>query len=295
MDPSPEDNAPEQPAHPAPFLTDAVRASARQRVEAKVAEATQATNVLGTFTLFVKEMERFLTFALQSLISPALTTMLWFLVFGYSLGGQLSEMGGIPYVDFLVPGLVMMAVLTNAFINSSFSFFITKVHGTVADLLVTPLTPNQIILAYTAASVVRAVAIGSIIWGVAALMGASTMHHAGWTLGFLLLTSAGFGILGLLIGILARDFDHVNFIPAFLLLPLTFLGGVFYSVTLLPAPWDTVSLFNPILYMINGLRYGMTGVSDVSVGLGLAISAGTVAAGWAATWWLLASGKKLRE
>lgn len=292
--PPPSEERPAAP-HPPPDLSATIREAARRRLDAKVAEATRESNTLGTCTLFVKEMERFLNIALQSLVSPALTTMLWFLVFGYSLGGQLSEIRGIPYVDFLVPGLVMMAVITNAFINSGFSFFISKVHGTVTDLLVTPLTPNQIIIAYTGASVVRAVTIGVIIWVVAALMGASTLFHAGWTLAFLLLTSVGFAVLGLFIGILARDFDHVNFIPSFLLLPLTFLGGVFYSIRLLPSPWDTVSLFNPIVYMINGLRYGMTGVTDVSIGFGLAISVGTVAIGWAGTWWLLASGKKLRE
>ncbi len=278
-----------------PLLPPEVMAAARRRIEAKVAEAQAATNARGTWTLFRKELDRFLSMAAQSLISPALTTMLWFLVFGFSLGDQLREVSGIRYIDFLVPGLMMMALTNNAFINSGFSFFIAKVHGTVTDLLVTPLTPNQIILAYTCASAVRAIAISLMIWAVASLMGASTIHNLAWIVCFLILTSVAFGILGLLVGILATDFDHVNFIPNFLLVPLTFLGGVFYSVKQLPAPWDQISLVNPIVYMVNGLRFGMTGVSDVSTILGLVITIAFIAIGWTTTWAILKTGKRLRE
>ncbi|MGC9451969.1 MAG: ABC transporter permease [Oceanipulchritudo sp.] len=248
----------------------------------------------GTWTLFRKEMHRFLSIAGQTVISPVLTTMLWYLVFGYSLGDRLDEIRGIPYTDFLVPGLVMMAIITNAFLNSAFSFFIGKVHGTVVDLLISPLRPWQVMLAYTGASVIRAVMVGSVIWGVAAAMGAGTTYNIAWTLVFMVLTSFAFALLGLAIGILARDFDHINFIPSFLLLPLTFLGGVFYSVTLLPDPWDRLSLLNPIVHMVNGLRFGMTGVSDVPVLPGLGIVLFTVLGGIGLVTWLLSTGKGLK-
>ncbi len=251
--------------------------------------------IYGTWTLFRKEFDRFFKIGLQTVISPALTTLLWFLVFGYSLGDRLQEIKGIPYVDFLVPGLVMMAVIMNSFMNSGFSFFISKIHGVVTDLLVTPLSPLQIIIGYISASLVRGLAVGAMIWITAELMGASTLYNIGFTLAFLVLTSLGFSLLGLVTGILARDFDHVNFIPNFLILPLTFLGGVFYSVDLLPAPWEQVSHFNPILYMVNGLRFGMTGVSDVAIAPALLIATLPTLFCGALAYWILASGKKIRE
>ena len=257
--------------------------------------ARAESGLWGTWSLFRKEMQRFLSIAGQTIISPVLTTMLWYLVFGYSLGERLDQIMGIPYTDFLVPGLVMMAIITNAFLNSAFSFFIGKVHGTVIDLLISPLRPWQITLAYTGASVIRAMAVGMVIWGVAALMGAGTLFNVGWTLLFMFLTSAAFAIFGLIVGILAKDFDHVNFIPSFLLIPLTFLGGVFYSVQLLPAPWDRYSMLNPIVYMVNGLRYGMTGVTDVPVLPGFFIAILSVVAGLAVVTWLLARGIGLKS
>jgi ABC-2 type transport system permease protein len=277
-----------------PDLSPACRAAAAGHFAAVLERARGERGLCGTWHLFRKEMHRFLSIAGQTVVSPVLTTMLWYLVFGYSLGERLDRIQGIPYTDFLVPGLVMMAIITNAFLNSAFSFFIGKVHGTVVDLLVAPLRPWQVAMAYTGASVVRAMAVGGVIWTVAALMGAGTLYNVGWTLLFMFLTSFAFALFGLVAGILAKDFDHINFVPSFLLIPLTFLGGVFYSVKLLPAPWDTVSLFNPIVYMINGLRFGMTGVSDVPVMPGFGIVLASTLAGWAVVLWLLAGGRGLK-
>lgn len=271
------------------------RAAAHQRIEAISARARRERGLYGTWVLFGKEIDRFMKVAMQTIISPALTTLLWFLVFGYSLGERLQEINGIPYVDFLVPGLIMMAVIMNSFMNAGFSFFISKMHGSVTDLLVTPLSPLQIVVAYAGAAVVRGLTVAAVIWLVAGLMGASTLYNIGFTLLFLTLTSLGFALLGFIVGVLATDFDHVNFLPNFLIMPLTFLGGVFYSIHLLPSPWDRVSLFNPILYMINGLRYGMTGVSDVPVAWGVLFVTSVVIACFALAWWILATGKKLRE
>jgi ABC-2 type transport system permease protein len=269
--------------------------AARERVKTLLLEHRSNHGWKGAWVLFCRENLRFVKIAGQTLLSPALTTLLYFVVFGYSLGSRLREMGGIPYIDFLAPGLVMMAVINNAFAHSAFSFFITKVHGSVVDLLVSPLSPLQIAVAYTASCVVRGMVVGAIIWMVAAMLGASTIFAFGFTLLFLAVTAAAFGLLGLITAILAKDFEHVNLIPAFVVMPLTFLGGVFYSVELLPAAWRSVSLFNPILYMVNGLRYGMTGTSDVPVAQGLALAALTLLLCGAVVLWLLASGRKLRE
>jgi ABC-2 type transport system permease protein len=278
-----------------PEIPERWKAAADGHFERALRRAEKETGLWGTWSLFRKEMHRFLSIAGQTIISPVLTTMLWYLVFGYSLGERLDQIRGIPYTDFLVPGLVMMAIITNAFLNSGFSFFIGKVHGTLIDLLVTPLKPWQLTLAYSGASVFRAMAVGGVIWVVAALMGAGTTHNVIYTLLFMLLTSLGFSLFGLIAGILAKDFDHINFVPSFLLLPLTFLGGVFYSVRMLPEPWDQISLFNPIVYMVNGLRYGMTGVSDVPVLPGLAIVTLSVLAGLAIVLWLFATGRGLKS
>lgn len=217
----------------------------------------------GAWTLFLREFKRFWGMAGQTILSPVVTTMLYFLVFGYSLGDRLREVQGIPYIDFLVPGLVLLGTINASFINGAFSLFIAKIHGILVDVLVTPLSYTQYMVAYTAASMVRGLMVGSIIWIVSMLMGASAWHNIPLTMVFLLLTAMAFSLIGMATAILAEEFDHVNFLPSFLITPMTFLGGVFYSISMLPEPWQTVSYLNPILYMVNGLRYGMTGISDV--------------------------------
>lgn len=270
-------------------------AAARLRICEAAGRARAEMGWRGSWVLFQRETRRFMKMAGQTLLSPVLTTLLYFVVFGFTLGARLQEVRGIPYVDFLVPGLVMLNLITSAYMNSAFSLFLSKVHGSVVDLLLTPLTPLQLLAGYLGASVLRALLTGGLIWLVATLMGAETLHNVGVTLVFMVLTSLGFGLMGLVVAIWARDFDQVNFLPSFLLMPLTFLGGVFYSIEMLPDQWALVSKFNPILYMVNGLRYGMTGVSDVPVLLGLVVvTALVLACGWLAVW-LLASGKKLRD
>ncbi len=269
-------------------------AAARTRIDALV-EVAEKKHFTGPWTLFYKEILRFWNIAGQTIVSPVITTMLYFLVFGYSLGDRLQEIQGIPYVDFLVPGLVMLALISNAYINSAFSLFIAKVHGTIVDLLVTPLTYTQFLTAYVSAAVVRAMLIGLIIWVVSLLMGATAWFNIPLALLFMFLTALTFAFIGVVIAIIGEDFDHINLLPNFLITPLTFLGGVFYSIEMLPEPWDTISLFNPVLYMVNGVRYGMVGVSDVPVwhGLVLLVAMNLFFGGLAL--WLLKTGKKLRE
>lgn len=272
----------------------AAAAAARARVEALVARA-RTPRLGGVWTLFVKEVRRFWNTAGQTIGSPVVTTLLYFVVFGTSLGDRLRAIDGVPYVSYIVPGLVMLGVINNAFINSAFSLFLTKIQGTLVDVLVSPLTPGQILLAYVAASMLRALLVGAIIWLVAGLMGAETLANLPLTLLFLILTASLFATLGVVIAIHARDFNHINLLPSFLITPLTFLGGVFYSVDMLPAPWDTVSRWNPILYVVDGLRAGMVGHSDVAPWAGaLLLTTANLGLG-AYAWALLRSGRKLRE
>ena len=274
--------------------TESAEEAARIQIAALI-EETKEKNLYGPWMLFKKEILRFWNIAGQTVVSPVITTMLYFLVFGYSLGDRLQEIQGVPYVDFLVPGLVMLALISNAYINSAFSLFISKIHGTIVDLLVTPLSYFQFLTAFVSAAVVRAMLIGGIIWVVAMLMGARAWHNIPLALTFMLLTALSFAFIGVVVAIIGEDFDHINLLPNFLITPLTFLGGVFYSIEMLPEPWDTVSLFNPVLYMVNGVRYGMVGVTDVPVwhGLVLLVAMNLFFGGLAL--WLLKSGKKLRE
>ena len=261
----------------------------------EIVEDAQREQWRGMWTLFVREIRRFWSVSRQTIISPVITTMLYFLVFGYSLGDRLQEIDGITYIDFLVPGLVMLAVINNAYTNAGFSLFIAKVHGMIVDLLVTPISYTQFLLAYVAAAMVRAMLVGTIIWVVALLMGASLPTSAPLALLFMALTAMVFSLLGLCVAIVASEFDQVNFLPNFLITPLTFLGGVFYSVEMLPDFWRRVSYGNPVLHMVNGLRYSMTGVSDVPWWTGLVILVGLSAAFGLAAHWLLRSGYNLRD
>lgn len=269
--------------------------AARRSIHAAGLRARGQSGWRGSFVLFKRETRRFMKMAGHTLVSPVLTTMLYFVVFGFTLGARLQEVRGIPYVDFLVPGLIMLNLITSAYMNASFSLFLAKIHGSVVDILLTPLTPLQIMAGYLGASVLRALLTGGVIWLVAALMGAQTLHHMGITIVFMVLTSLAFALLGLMVAIWARDFDQVNFLPSFLLMPLIFLGGVFYSIEMLPERWALLSSFNPILYMVNGLRYGMTGVTDVSVGWGVVIVSALVLSFGGLAAWMLASGTKLRD
>ena len=276
-------------------MTTTRRERALQRVEEVAAAAKKSTGWYNAWILFRREIKRFMVIVGQSIVSPVITTMLYFLVFGFSLGSQLKQMAGIPYMDFLTPGLVMMALINNSFINSSFSFFLTKVHGSVVDILVSPLSNLQIMTAYTAASLVRALITSGIIWGIAAAFGAGTTAHPLVALAFMVVVSSAFSLFGLATAVVSREFEHVNFVPSFVVVPCTFLGGVFYSVTNLPDPWSTVARFNPFLYMVNGIRYGMAGVSDVPLWGSTLVSLGFLFVSGLAAWWLLTIGKNLRD
>lgn len=225
-----------------------------------------AWNQLGFKTLFIKEVRRYLNVWKQTVVSPLVTTSLYFLVFGVALGSRLKTVNGVPYIEFVLPGLMMLSMISTSFMNTSSSLFQSKTNGTLIDLLVAPIGTREILTAYVAAALTRAFIVGALVYAVSVCFAGARVEHPFWVLFFSVVVCASFAFLGLLTAVWARKYDHLSAIPSFVLTPMTFLGGVFYSVSMLPEPWSTVSHLNPILYMVNGLRYGLLGVSDVSVG-----------------------------
>ena len=248
----------------------------------------------GLWTLFAKEVRRFLRVPGQTLLSPVVTTVLYFVVFGWSLGGRLRDVHGVPYARFIVPGLVALGVVTNAYSNTASSLFVMKLQGTIVDLLVSPLGYGEILAAFVGAAVLRGLVVGGIMWIVAGLFEGFGLAHPLVALGLVVLAAVLFASLGLVTAIWASTFEQVNFLPTFFITPLTFLGGVFYSVEMLPPALRRFTLANPVFYMVDGVRYGMLGVSDASPWTGGALLATLAAAAVATAYALLRSGYKLR-
>ncbi|MEK7261253.1 MAG: ABC transporter permease [Pseudomonadota bacterium] len=221
-------------------------------------------NPRGFLTLFYKEVLRFWKVLLQTLVAPVMTTLLYLLVFGHVLEGRIEVFPGVGYSAFLVPGLMMMAVIQNAFANSSSSLIQSKVAGNIIFLLLTPLSHLEFFGAFVLAACVRGLLVGTGVWLAAMWFVPPTLAHPGYLLLFALLGSAALGALGVIAGIWAEKFDQLAGFQNFIVLPLSFLSGVFYSIHSLPAFWLTLSHFNPFFYMIDGFRYGFFGVSDVS-------------------------------
>jgi ABC-2 type transport system permease protein len=252
-------------------------------------------NRIGLRTLFGKETRRFLKVPGQTLAQPVVTTTLYFLVFGFALGGRVREVDGVSYTRFIVPGLVLLTITQNAFLNTSSSMFIAKMQGTIVDLLVAPLGVVDLLLAFVSAAMVRALMTGALVWIIAGLFTGFAVAHPAWVVAYVSLVSIAFATVGLCVAIWSDKFEQLNVIPTFVLTPLTFLGGVFYSAHMLPHPWDALTRANPILYMVEGLRFGFLGVSSTSPWLGLAITGGValVSTSWAT--WMFATGYKLRS
>ena len=251
-------------------------------------------NTVGMKTLLSKEVRRFLRVPGQTVLSPLVSTTLYFIVFGYGLNGQQHQVEGVSYLVFIVPGLVFLGIANNAFLNSSSSLFITKIQGTIVDLLAAPLGPLELLFGFLGGAMVRGLSVGLLTWAVATLFTGVHLAHPATTVAFLLLIAYVFSVLGLLAGLWAEKFEQINFFPTFIMLPLTFLGGVFYSTRALPAPFDTISLFNPMVYMVDGLRYGVLGVQVMSPALGALILVLLAALATALAVALLRSGYRLK-
>ena len=249
---------------------------------------------IGFWTLLTKETRRFLKVPGQTLAAPALTTLLYFLVFGFSMGGQLRPIHGIPYVRFIVPGLVMMPLISNGFLNTASSLFMAKMQGTIVDLLVSPLAYGEILGAFVLAALLRSLMVGTLVYVIAGLFTSFEVVHPAWVLAFAVMTTVAFAFLGMIMAIGSEKFEQLNIIPTFVITPLSFLGGVFYSIERLPPPWRMLARFNPILYMVEGLRYGFIGASDVSPWAGLALVSALAAVGSLVTYGMLRTGYRLR-
>jgi ABC-2 type transport system permease protein len=235
-------------------------------------------NWVGFKTIVRKEVTRILRIWGQTIVPPAITMTLYFIIFGELIGRRIGEMGGFTYMQYIVPGLVIMSVTTNSYGNMVSSFFGAKFGKHIEELLISPL-PNWIILAgYVCGALLRGLMVGAVVMAVSLFFTPIEVQHPLVLLSVLLLTAVVFALAGMVNAIFAQKFDDIAIIPTFVLAPLTYLGGVFYSIALLPEFWQKVSVFNPILYMVNGFRYGMLGVSDVSLAMtyGVILAAGTI-------------------
>lgn len=251
-------------------------------------------NTLGMKTLFAKEVRRFMRVPGQTVLSPLISTTLYFIVFGYSISTRVHEVEGVPYLSFIVPGLIFLGLANNAFLNSSSSLFITKIQGTIVDLLVAPLGPGELMAGFIGGAMVRGLVVGLLTWVVASIFTGFNLEHGLVAVYFMLIASYVFSVLGMLAAVWAEKFEQINFFPTFVMMPLTFLGGVFYSVRELPSPWNHISLFNPLVYMVEGLRYGMLGRSIFPPLLGGGILLGLAVVATVLAYLALRSGYKLK-
>ena len=251
--------------------------------------------LMAFLTILVKEVRRFVRIWPQTLVPPAITVALYYVIFGSLIGSRIGPMGGFDYMQFVVPGLIMMAVITNSYANVVSSFFGAKFQHSIEELLVSP-TPNWVILlGFTIGGVARGLCVGLIVTVLSLAFTRLHVQHLLITVLVVFLTAVVFSMAGLINAVFANSFDDISIVPTFVLTPLTYLGGVFYSIDLLPPFWRAVSQANPILHMVNAFRYGVLGVSDVHVGAALGMICLFIAAGWFYCLHLLNSGKRLRQ
>ena len=245
--------------------------------------------------IYTFEMDRTWRTLMQSIVSPVLSTSLYFIVFGAAIGSRIAEIDGVNYGAFIVPGLIMLQLLTQSIANASFGIYFPRFTGTIYELLSAPISPFEIVAGYVGAAATKSIILGLIILATAALFVPLTIAHPFWMLAFLVLTSVTFSLFGFIIGIWADGFEKLQIIPLLIVTPLTFLGGTFYSVKMLPPFWQTVSLFNPIVYLISGFRWSFYEVSDVSVPASIAMTALFMAACLATVWWFFKTGYRIKK
>jgi ABC-2 type transport system permease protein len=241
------------------------------------------------------EMDRTRRTLWQSVVAPVLTTSLYFVVFGAAIGSRMSVVGGVPYGAFIVPGLIMLALFTQSISNASFGIYFPKFTGTIYEVLSAPVSAFEIVAAYVGAAATKSILLGLIILATAAMFVEVRIQHPLWMVAFLLLTTATFSLFGFIIGIWAQGFEQLQFIPLLIVTPLTFLGGTFYSIDMLPPLWRTVTLFNPLVYLINGFRWSFYGASDVAVGVSLAMTLLFFGLCLAVVAWMFRTGYRLKS
>jgi ABC-2 type transport system permease protein len=254
-----------------------------------------AFNRRGVWAIFRFEMARFRRTLLQSVVTPVITTSLYFVVFGSAIGSRISQVNGVSYGAFIVPGLVMLPLLTESISNASFGIYLPKWTGTIYELLSAPVSALEIVLGYVGAAAAKSVILALIILGTASIFVPLHILHPVWMLSFLLLTAVSFSLFGFIIGVWADGFEHLQFIPMLVVTPLTFLGGAFYSISMLPGVWRRITLFNPVVYLINGFRWTFYGTSDVNVAISLAMTLGFFALCLALIAWIFKTGYRLKH
>jgi ABC-2 type transport system permease protein len=251
-------------------------------------------NVYAIRAIYLFEMHRWARTVVQSLATPVITTSLYFIVFGSAIGRRMPAVDGVSYGAFIVPGLVMLSILTESIANGSFGIYMPKFAGTIYEVLSAPVSALEIVIGYVGASASKSVILGLVILATARLFVGYSIGHPLWTIGFLALTSITFSLFGFLTGVWADGWEKLSIIPMMIVTPLTFLGGSFYSIAMLPDFWRHVALFNPVVYLISGFRWSFYGVSDVGVGLSLGMTLGFLVACMLAVTWIFRTGWKLK-
>jgi ABC-2 type transport system permease protein len=256
---------------------------------------TLAFNRFAVWAIYKFEMARALRTLLQSVVTPVITTSLYFVVFGAAIGSRMSEVDGVPYGAFIVPGLIMLSLFTESISNASFGIYFPKFTGTIYELLSAPVSFLEIVLGYVGAAATKSIILGLIILGTASLFVPIKILHPVWMIAFLVLTATTFSLFGFIIGIWANGFEQLQFIPMLIVTPLTFLGGAFYSIDMLPPAWRMITLFNPVVYLISGFRWSFYESADVGVGASLAMTLGFFLICLAIVGWIFGTGYRLKS
>jgi len=251
-------------------------------------------NIHAIRAIYIFEMRRTLRTLLQSVVSPVISTSLYFVVFGAAIGSRISAIDGIHYGAFIVPGLIMLSLLTQSISNASFGIFFPKFSGTIYEILSAPVSYIEIVIGYVGAAASKSILLGLIILVTARMFVTFEIIHPLWMLAFLILTAVTFSLFGFIIGIWADGFEKLQLVPLLIVTPLTFLGGSFYSISMLPPVWQTITLANPVVYLVSGFRWSFYGSSDVSVGVSLSMTVAFLILCLATVWWIFKTGYRLR-
>jgi ABC-2 type transport system permease protein len=254
-----------------------------------------AFNSHGVWAIYRFEMARAARTLLQSLVTPVITTSLYFVVFGSAIGSRMTEVDGVPYGAFIVPGLIMLSIFTESISNASFGIYFPRFTGTIYELLSAPVSYLEIVTAYVGAAATKSIILGLVILATATLFVPIEIRHPVWMVAFLVLTAATFCLFGFIIGIWAKNFEQLSFVPLLVVTPLTFLGGAFYSLDMLPPAWRTVTLFNPIVYLISGFRWSFYESADVSIGVSLGMTLAFFVVCLAVVAWIFRTGYRLKN
>jgi ABC-2 type transport system permease protein len=244
--------------------------------------------------IFLYELARTARTLLQSIVAPVVSTSLYFVVFGAAIGTRIAEVEGVAYGAFIVPGLVMLTLLTQSVSNASFGIYFPRFTGTMYEILSAPVSPFEVVVGYVGAAATKSVILGLVILATASLFVPLRIAHPGWMLAFLLLTAVTFSLLGFIIGVWADGFEQLQFVPLLVITPLTFLGGTFYSISVLPPTWQTVTLFNPVVYLVSGFRWSFYEIADVHVGVSLAMTAAFLVVCLGIVTWIFKTGYRLK-